>query len=176
MDGLFKNPESKLKILAKVIFVAGTVVSVVAALIFLISSLESGAAVTVLVCGPLASWAIGLLLYGFGELLEKSNYIEKQTKETTDTLKRSLKEKQPSSHVPTKDERVETAITLYSKGLLFDDEYKDFLDKINAEIAKEDAAFATPLQALSDLKAQKLAGSITEKEYDKKRDEIIGNL
>lgn len=77
---MFKNSGKKIKVLAKVFFVLGILVSLAAAgFLFALAVSASAykalfivAGVVVLVLGPVVSWIIGLFTDGFGKVVEKA--------------------------------------------------------------------------------------------------------
>ena len=79
---MFDNIGGKIKTLAKISTVIGSIASLLLGLIMLISSvidyynnwmIASGLAV--MIVGPLAFWIGSFILYGFGELIENTTVI-----------------------------------------------------------------------------------------------------
>lgn len=86
---MYNNIGHKIKVLAKVMCWIGIAVSVLAGIAFLIIYFRMRyyrspeyliTAISCIVFGPLLSWLNNMLLYGFGELIDKTSAIEKNTK------------------------------------------------------------------------------------------------
>ena len=87
---MFNNIGRKIKVLAKVLCWIGIVLSILAGAGFLVAYFKmSGyihdpqflvAAICCFVFGPLLAWLNNMLLYGFGELVDKTMEIEKTVK------------------------------------------------------------------------------------------------
>ena len=77
---MFENIGEKIKGLAKVICVIGIIISVIFGLYFLAGE-ENPAGVIFMLIGPIASWASTLVLYGFGELIDRTTEISKDIKD-----------------------------------------------------------------------------------------------
>lgn len=82
---MFKNIGKKIKVLAVISFIIGTIASIAGAVVLFVLSQEWGAPEEVLIAsgimliiiGPLVSWIGSFLIYGYGELIQKTSEIEK---------------------------------------------------------------------------------------------------
>ena len=74
----FENIGSKIKTLAVVLTVVGIVASVIFG--FFILSANAGYGLLIMVVGSLISWVSSFFTYGFGELIEKTTEIARNTK------------------------------------------------------------------------------------------------
>ena len=92
LEEMYANIGSKIKGWAKWIFIVGAIAAVLCALEMLFSA-EDGAmlmeAIIILVAGPLIAWVSSWVLYGFGELIEKTTANEKNTKEMLEIMKQN---------------------------------------------------------------------------------------
>lgn len=89
---MFNNIGGKIKALAKVLCWIGIIISVLIAIVVFIAAGEAGQVVfngyrydsssmilpgiLILILGPLLSWINSFLLYGFGTLVENSEFIK----------------------------------------------------------------------------------------------------
>lgn len=85
---MFKDPGSKIKTFAVIIFWVGVVISVISTMVMFANAgdLYVGEMFVFfgfvnLVLGPIASYIIGLLIYGFGECVDKASSIERKVTE-----------------------------------------------------------------------------------------------
>lgn len=70
-----------MKILAKIICWLGIAFSMlVAILVSIIGKKEAILSIFILIVGPLFSWTSSFVMYGFGELIDKSTEIAKNTR------------------------------------------------------------------------------------------------
>ena len=69
-----KNIGSKIKTTASIFFVLAIIGSVIGGIIMIGSSVE-GLGILLLLGGPLAGWLIFMMIYGFGQLVENSDYL-----------------------------------------------------------------------------------------------------
>ena len=74
----FENIGSKIKTLAVVLTVVGIVASVIFG--FFILSANAGYGLLIMIVGSLISWVSSFFTYGFGELIEKTTEIARNTK------------------------------------------------------------------------------------------------
>lgn len=72
---MFTNIGKKIKMLAKIICWVGIIVSAIWGLIFMLDSYSFFAGLFVAAVGALSSWVGSFLLYGFGELIDKTSEI-----------------------------------------------------------------------------------------------------
>ncbi len=73
-DKMFDNIGDKIKMLAKVICLAGIIISLIAG-IALMSNGSGGFGFLTIVVGALLSWVGTFVLYGFGKLVENSDIM-----------------------------------------------------------------------------------------------------
>lgn len=94
---MFSHIGGKIKSISVVLFGLEVFVAIIAALVFLIDSITSGAELGILwafvcgIAGPIAAYISACFLYGFGELIEKvqiiaSNDGNAQKPESSDPL------------------------------------------------------------------------------------------
>ncbi len=76
---MFDNIGGKIKTLATVVTIIGIVASVIAGLYFMIEE-EFGLGLVIIIVGALSSWIGSFLLYGYGELIEKTAEIAQNTR------------------------------------------------------------------------------------------------
>ena len=74
---MYDHIGGKIKILAKVTFAIVAIASIVGGFALLDGS--DGLSMILVICGPLISWISSLLLYGFGEIIDKLCDIEHNT-------------------------------------------------------------------------------------------------
>lgn len=83
--GVFANIGKKLKLLANVMFWLTFIGALVCGLIFIIVGMDGDddllfVGLPLLAIGPIFAWLSNCLLYGFGELIDKTAQIEKNTR------------------------------------------------------------------------------------------------
>ena len=74
---MYENIGAKIKGLAKIIFFIGVIVTAIASIVFIINMGPIG--LILLIIGLIIAWVNSLLLYGFGELIDKVCEIAKNT-------------------------------------------------------------------------------------------------
>ena len=82
MEKLYNNIGKKIKILAFCSFIVGAILSVVFGLYYMFQNNGEYDQLTgfmLLVFGPAVAWVNSCLLYGFGELVEHTQYIAANT-------------------------------------------------------------------------------------------------
>lgn len=80
LDILFEDVGNKLKRLAKGIFVIEAIAAILAGFMILLSDIELILlALLTMICGPLVALISSWFLYGFGELIDKTSWIERNT-------------------------------------------------------------------------------------------------
>jgi hypothetical protein len=79
---MYNNIGSKIKALAWIECILGSIACVIIGLFFWEREYAGGTAFSFIVLGPLLSWLLSLVTYGFGELIEKTQEIAKNTKIT----------------------------------------------------------------------------------------------
>ncbi len=83
---MFENIGGKIKGTAKVFFWIGVISSIVVGIVFVGDT--SGLSLLLILVGGLASWLSVLIIYGFGEIIEKLCEIERNTRgEKKDNVK-----------------------------------------------------------------------------------------
>ncbi len=80
VDKLFDNVGGKIKGLARVLLILGTVISVLAGFILVAGDFAT-IGIPVLLLGPLLSLISAWFLYGFGEIVENTSAINRNTAE-----------------------------------------------------------------------------------------------
>ena len=114
---MYNNIGRKIKQFATVLFTIGTICSILSgSYIVIVSNLEASATgILIVIMGSFLSWVSTFLLYGFGELIERTTEIANNTKIYNNHL----------TELPdTGIERLVRAEKLYSQGLINEDEYK----------------------------------------------------
>lgn len=76
---MFKNVGNKIQSFAKFVFIFGTIVAAIAAIVFILAAIGAGEpalttiyiiyGLMVLILGPIMSWINALFIYGFGQLI-----------------------------------------------------------------------------------------------------------
>ena len=77
---MFDNIGGKIKVLAAVVTILGCIVSFVFGIILFVER-EFGMGFLVIIMGGLLSWVSSFVLYGFGELIESNQDIQKTNKD-----------------------------------------------------------------------------------------------
>ena len=77
---MFDNIGGKIKVLAVVVTIIGCIVSFVFGIILFVEG-EVGMGFLVIIMGGLLSWVSSFVLYGFGELIESNQNIQKTNKD-----------------------------------------------------------------------------------------------
>ena len=77
---MFENIGGKIKGMAKFFCWVGIIGSVSISMVFFSSNNNTAAGIAVLIGGPICSWLGSLMTYGFGELIEKVESIDKKLK------------------------------------------------------------------------------------------------
>ena len=80
---MFENIEEKLKAIANIFTVIGFISSIILGIVCWTNHIGFFIGLIILVVGCLFSWAVGCLLYGFGELIESTKTIERATRKDT---------------------------------------------------------------------------------------------
>ena len=80
---MFNNVGNKIQSFAKFVFVFGTIVAVIAAVVFVLIGIGAGEptittiyiiyGLMFLIVGPIISWINSLFIYGFGQLIINTN-------------------------------------------------------------------------------------------------------
>ena len=116
---MYDNIGRKLKGLATAFFIIGSVITVIIGFLYIASSeflILTG--VLYLVLGPLASWCISLVLYGFGELIDKISDIE------VNTRRKKKSNKQEMSEAELYEKEVDLLEASYNLGMISKEDYQ----------------------------------------------------
>ena len=89
---------SKIKITASILFFLEIIGSIIAAIVCFSDSL-AGIGCALLFGGPLAAWLIFMMVYGFGQLVENSDYLRK-SQEKSGSIMNSGKSDRPKETEP----------------------------------------------------------------------------
>lgn len=84
---MFDNIGDKIKGLAIFVTIVGCVVSLIFAISYWNAS-HFWDGFLIFICGPLLSWVGSFVLYGFGELIEKTNRIEESNRKIQMLMKK----------------------------------------------------------------------------------------
>ncbi len=120
---MFENVGSKIKKIAKLLFAIGVVLSVLLFIIMLILAIPSidygdGAlgiillliGIFSLIIGPIISWLSVLLLYAFGEMVEKTVSIENSVCDNSDTICDDIKDSNTDSTIKNRKTEIDTSV------------------------------------------------------------------
>lgn len=80
---MFKNIDSKIKVLAETITWLGIIASIVGGFLLIAIAEDFISGITIMIFGSLCSWISSFLLYGFGEMIELLYKIEYNTRNIT---------------------------------------------------------------------------------------------
>ena len=117
---------SKIKILAKVMFFIGSFGSIMAGVAFMIDKNEFNfIGIIILVVGIILSLATSWILYGFGELIEKTSFIATNVYSSKN---------QKKENINIDCNRINEFEKLRFKGLITEDEYQKVLYAINEDV------------------------------------------
>lgn len=114
---MYYNIGSKIKGLAKAIFIIETISAIIAGGIFIFNEGEPIIGLIIIIAGPFAAWISTLLIYGFGELIDKTSEIARNTANSAKAIENDTK-------------RINTMKELYAKGLISDEEYQQVISKV----------------------------------------------
>ena len=110
---MYENIGEKIKKLSKTIAVIGIIIAVIAGFWYIADYDEIVQGVFIIVLGGLAAWIFSLLLYGFGELIEKVSLIEQNNRD--------------NNELPTSDSSNQAEAE--PKAPVVDEEYKNSVSK-----------------------------------------------
>ena len=132
-DGLYSNIGGKIKSWAKGIFVVEAIAAIIGGIIAMCTSVSDVypggyevdstqliIGLLVLVLGPFVALVSTWVLYGFGELIEKTCAIERNTRGG---------EKKSETQSQIDDERIRKLESLRSQGLITEEEYQQAISK-----------------------------------------------
>jgi hypothetical protein len=78
---MYENIGMKIKNLSKLIFGLETALAIIIALIYLFGEgIAIFIGLLILIIGPIVAWLSSLVLYGFGELIDKTSEVAKNTR------------------------------------------------------------------------------------------------
>ena len=121
---MYENIGKKIKGLAQILFIVGAIAAAIIGMVLMIISTSFILlGVLTLFLGPILSWIGSWLLYGFGELIDKTCDIERNTRGAS-------KEDNPSQTNAISD-KIKTIEDLRSKGLITEEEYRRAISKIH---------------------------------------------
>ncbi len=110
---MYSNIGGKIKLLAKATFIVEAIAAVIAGIVYMASDADKMPIGTLLmIVGPIVAWVSSWLLYGFGELIDKTCDIAQNT---------------------CGGERISKIEKLRSQGLITEEEYQQAISKNNKE-------------------------------------------
>ncbi|MBQ7173284.1 MAG: hypothetical protein IJR88_04125 [Clostridia bacterium] len=114
-----------IKIIAAALFATEAFASFVIGIVLITGREMDGLGALLLFIGPVAAAALNLLLYGYGEIIEKLCAIERNTR--GDEVKSEAKK-------PVADKkRINQIESLHAQGLITEEEYQQLVSKNNAK-------------------------------------------
>lgn len=128
---MFDNIGKKIKSLASILCWVGIIASVITAIIMFImveegpystEGLFMGLGFAFLIIGPLSAWASSFFMYGFGELIDKTCDIERNTRGG---------ERKSVTQNNIENDRIDKLERLLSQGLITEEEYQLAIEKEN---------------------------------------------
>lgn len=118
---MYDNIGEKIKGLAKAIFIVESIAAVIAGIALMASDEDLiPIGLLVLVLGPVVAWVSSWLLYGFGELIDKTCDIERNTRGG---------ERKSEAQSKVDSERIRKIERLRSQGLITEEEYQQAISK-----------------------------------------------
>lgn len=118
---MYDNIGGKIKGLAKAIFIVGAIAAVIAGVAIMGSDEETIVIGSlVMIFGPLIAWVSSWLLYGFGELIDKTCDIARNTYGG---------ERKSEAQSKVDYERISKIERLRSQGLITEEEYQQAISK-----------------------------------------------
>ena len=118
---MYDNIGKKIKGLAKAVFIVEAIAMVITGIALMASDeymIPIG--LLVMVVGPLVAWVSSWLLYGFGELIDKTCDIERNTRGG---------ERKSEAQSKIDSERISKIEKLRSQGLITEEEYQQAISK-----------------------------------------------
>ena len=128
---MFDNIGKKIKILAVVLFVLIAVGGFCVGMgIMAVNDNLVAPGLSMIFGCPIAAWILSWLLYGYGELIDKTASIESILKKESEGVKTEFQAKEESvKAVGVEDERTLKLKTLREEGLISEDEYMQAISK-----------------------------------------------
>lgn len=119
---MYNNIGSQIKRLARIAFWLGLVSSIFVGIVFMAlnSSLIAIGLIIWFIIGPISSYVLSILLYGFGELIDKSCAIERNIRG-----EKRISEAQEKAE----SERINRLEKLRSQGLITEEEFQKAISK-----------------------------------------------
>lgn len=120
---MYKNIGGKLKGLAIGLFIAMAVAAFIGGIVMLINAIDYSAedlipvALLMMLVGPVVSWIFSWILYGFGELVDKTVAIERNTKSAGKS----------EAQVKLDAEKISQIEHLRDQGLITESEYRQVM-------------------------------------------------
>jgi hypothetical protein len=122
---MYDNIGGKIKGLAKAVFIVEAIAAVITGIALMASDEDMiPIGLLVMVVGPLVAWASSWLLYGFGELIDKTCDIARNTHGG---------ERKSEAQSKVDYERVSKIEKLRSQGLITEEEYQQAISKNDKE-------------------------------------------
>lgn len=117
---MYDNIGEKIKGLAKVVFIIGAIVDVIAGVDLMSSDQYVLIGLFVMLLGPVVAWAFSWLIYGFGEIIDKTCDIERNTRGG---------ERKSQAQSKVDSERISRIEKLLSQGLITEEEYYQVISR-----------------------------------------------
>ena len=118
---MYDNIGSKIKGLAKAIFIVEALAAVITGIALMATDEELILfGFLVMVVGPIVAWVSSWLLYGFGELIDKASDIERNTRGGA---------RKSEAQAKVDSERISKIEKLRSQGLITEEEYQQAISK-----------------------------------------------
>lgn len=118
---MYDNIGGKIKGLAKATFIVETIASVITGIFFMASDEDMiPIGLLIIVLGPIIAWVSSWLLYGFGELIDKTCDIARNT---------HIVGKKSEAQSRIDNDRISKIEKLRAKGLITEEEYRQAISK-----------------------------------------------
>ena len=118
---MYDNIGSKIKTLAKILFFIMAILSIVIGIVFLSQNKNLHIqGITILILGPIIAWISTWLLYGYGEIIEKTCEIACNTRGT---------EIKSEAQMKSDYDKIYKLERLRSQGLISEEEYQQSIIK-----------------------------------------------
>ena len=118
---MYDNIGGKIKGLAKATFIVEAIAAVITGIALMASDDDMiPIGLLVMVVGPIVAWVSSWLLYGFGELVDKTCDIERNTRGG---------ERKSEAQAKVDSERISKIEKLRSQGLITEEEYQQAINK-----------------------------------------------
>jgi hypothetical protein len=173
---MYNNIGEKIKGLAKSLALIGTIISVIIGINLIVKGSDSYydgrvliyTGIGVILVGTLVSWIWSWFMYGFGELIEKTAEIARNT---AGSLSGSLTAKITTVEM-TNAEKLKVLLEWKENDLISEEEFEIF--KIRRPFLKaQELVDGNINERLLDLKNEFESGKITQQEYDYRRKALL---